>query len=148
VETYREAAKEHLGRAQWLFDRESYFLAHYSSGLAIECHLKARILRRTNGFESRHNLSFLMRESQFESVIPKNRFREFSAIFSGANQRWRNNQRFCSEQELLDSLTNIRSEKIKSERTKPGGRWLNFSHTLLNYAYEIINLGERQWNSV
>lgn len=69
-ETYRTAAREHLERAQDLFSSGSYYLAHYLSGLAVECHLRAWVLTKTREFDSRHDLEMLAKKSGIPDIIP------------------------------------------------------------------------------
>ncbi|MCC6442240.1 MAG: HEPN domain-containing protein [Armatimonadetes bacterium] len=140
-ESYRVAAKEHLERAQNLFNTESYYLAHYLGGLAIECHLRAWLRRRTDKFDSRHDLDRLAKESGFYAVIPYSQNQEFGSTFGTANERWRSNHRYYSERQLLDYMNNIRAEFNVS-----GNRWKNLARTLLNCARKVINQGEAKWN--
>jgi HEPN domain-containing protein len=140
-QTYLLAAREHLERAQVLFDNESYFLAHYLSGLAIECHLRAWLRRNTSDFDSRHDLELLAKESGFYRIVGKARVSDFSPIFTMVNKRWRSNHRYYSERQLLDYLS-----EIKAEFGIRGNRWKNLARKLLNGAYTIIKEGEAKWN--
>lgn len=141
--TYRDAAKEHLERAQNLFNDGSYFLAHYMSGLAVECHLRAWRYRATKEFESRHDLRLLAKESGFNNLIPTARDKEFSSMFGVLNLRWRSNHRYYSERQLLDYWS---SSEVKAEFNVRGERWKNAARTILDYSYEIIKQGEIKWD--
>ena len=142
AQTYRDAAKEHLLRAQENFDSENYFLAHYLSGLAVECHLRAYLRSAQTQFESRHNLRELAKESRFLIIVPENQAFAFSAKFTLLNLRWRSNHRYYSERQFLDYMTEIRAEfDVK------GNRWKNLARTVLDLAYDIINQGEAKWDS-
>ena len=140
-ETYRIAAREHLARAQDQFGNGSYYLTHFLSGLAVECHLRAWLLRRTREFDSRHDLQRLAAESGYYDIVPNERASDLSSVFATVNLRWRSNQRYYSERQLLDYLT-----EIKAEFNVKGGRWKNVARTLLNCAYDIINQGEAKWD--
>ncbi len=87
AETYRDAAKEHLLRAEESFRSEQYYLSHYLSGLAVECHLRAYLRRATDQFESRHDLYQLAKEANFYAIIPRNKADNFSAKFLTLNLR-------------------------------------------------------------
>lgn len=140
-ETYRIAAREHLLRAQDQFDNGSYYLAHYLSGLAVECHLRAYLRRKTREFNSRHDLERLARESGFYGVVSSERASDFSPVFEQVNLRWRSNHRYYSERQLLDYLNSIRAEfNVRGER------WKNLARFLLDCAYMVINEGEAKWN--
>lgn len=142
AETYRIAAKEHLLRAQENYDDENYFLAHYLSGLAVECHLRAYLRQIKIQFESRHDLRDLASEAQFFNIVPQNQVDDFSVKFSVLNLRWRSNHRYYSERQFLAYMTEIRAEfGVK------GDRWKNLARTILNLAYDVINQGEAKWDS-
>lgn len=142
AETYRNAAKEHLLRAQGCFDEKDYFLSHYLFGLAVECHLRAYRKLTSDEFSSRHDLSDLAEESGFFDIVPDNRAKDFSEKFSTLNLRWRSNHRYYSVRQFLDYMTSIKAEfNVKGDREK------NLARTVLNLAYDIINQGEAKWNS-
>ncbi len=142
AESYRIAAIEQLARAQDQFDGGSYYLTHYLSGLAVECHLRAWLRRRTDQFDPRHDLELLARESGFYSEVSSGRVSEFSSVFTMANKRWRSNHRYYTERQLLDYLTSI-----KAEFGSRGDRWKNLARTLLNCAHKVIKEGEAKWNA-
>ncbi len=150
ADTYRNAAREHLARAQELFEAEGtqdYFLAHYLAGLAVECHLRAYLLRVTTEFNSRHDLRELATELGFYKIVPAAQVSAFSAKFSLLNIRWRSNHRYYSERQFLDYMTEIGAEFSKKGARVAGNRWKNVSRTALNLAHEIINQGEAKWES-
>ena len=142
AETYRNAAKEHLLRAQENFDDGQYFLSHYLSGLAVECHLRAYLRQAAPQFDSRHDLRELAKEAHFFEIVPQNRVGDFSDKFATLNLRWRSNHRYYSERQFLDYMTDI-----KAEFDARGERWKNLARTVLNLAYEVINQGEAKWDS-
>lgn len=145
--TYREASNEHLKKAQDLFDSGSYYLSHYLSGLAIECHLHAWRLHSTKekGFSSRHDLEQLANESKFFDIIPMKRSEEFSIIFTDINKRWRSDQRFDTEKQVLDYLTKVTRNTDITRSSNSGSRWELFSNHLLGRAYQVIKQGEAKW---
>lgn len=109
--------------------------------MAVECHLRAYLRRRTDQFDSRHDLRALAKESGFFEIVPQGRVDGFSAKFSTLNLRWRSSQRYYSEREFLDYMM------IGAEFHTRGERWKNLSRTVLNIAYEVINQGEAKWDS-
>ena len=142
AESYRAAAREHLERADRLHASEEFFLAHYMSGLAVECHLRAHLRLLTSEFDARHDLEKLAEEAGFTSIVPQNLEAAFSIKFETLNRRWRSNQRYYTERQFLDYMTTIRAEFHQG-----GNRWKNLSRTILNLAHEIINQGEAKWSS-
>jgi len=141
-ETYRMAAREHLAKAQDLFENGSYYLAHYLSGLAIECHLRAWLERETGKFERSHDLKLLAEKSHFYRVISAQRLSHFSSVFAIANLRWRSNHRYWPERQFFQYMNDI-----KAEYQARGGTWkAKIACAMLGCAYEIVNEGETQWN--
>ena len=142
AQTYRDAAKENLLRAQESFDAENYFLAHYLSGLAVECHLRAYLRAAKSQFDARHDLPELAKEAHFFEIVSDNQDDNLSGKFNLLNLRWRSSHRYYSERQFLDYMT-----EIKAEFNVKGNRWKNLARTVLELAYEIINQGEAKWDS-
>ena len=94
AETYREAALEHASLA-WRLHHEScqYAPAHYWAGLAVECMLRAYRLGHQPGFDSRHDLAELARDSRFYDYVPSRQAREVAAAMLEVVVRWRNDLR-------------------------------------------------------
>ncbi len=141
AETYRFAAREHLERALWLHQNGEYFLSHFASGLAVECHLRAYLRLLINEFNSRHDLRELAKESGFYDIVPIGLETEFYNAFETLNLRWRSNQRYYSNRQFLDYMTEIQADFKRS-----GDRWKNHSRTLFDLASKIITQGEAKWN--
>jgi hypothetical protein len=146
AQAYRDAAKEHLGRADQLFREEPYFLAHYVAGLAVECHLRAYLRQVTKEFDSRHDLNGLAKESGFYDVVPTKQAARFSAVFGLLNARWRSNHRYYSERQFLDYMNEPNAMAQDDIRAR-GDKWKNLTRTVVNAAHEIINQGEAKWKS-
>lgn len=65
AEHYYRASHERMSQAHHLY-REGdgfYALAMYTAGVAVECLLRAYLLKRNRQFESRHDLLLLFKES-------------------------------------------------------------------------------------
>ena len=142
ADSYRSAALEHLQRAQEAYSDEGYFLAHYLAGVAVECLLRAYLLRVTREFDARHDLYQLARNARFFDLIPYELQQEYGAKFSLLNLRWRSNHRYATEKQWRDYLAELKADfSLKGDRAK------NNSRTLLNIALDIVNLGDRKWTS-
>lgn len=141
-ETYRKAAIEHLERAQELFGSGSYYLVHYLSGLAVECHLRAWLRRDSREFDARHDIEILAKKSGFYDIVASERVKDFTSFIEIVNKRWRSNQRYYSERQLLYYLDSIRAEFGVS-----GDRWKNMARTMLNCAQQVIKQGEAKWKN-
>src|SRR5689334_3990123 len=68
-EHYYRAALERIKQAEYLYrEGNSYALAMYVAGVAVECILRAFRARKAPVFESRHDLLLLFAESGMVSV--------------------------------------------------------------------------------
>lgn len=140
-ESYRQAARDNLTRAQELFENGSYFLSFYLSGLAVECHLRAWRYLQVPGFEHNHNLSYLAEVTGFLGMIRGKGTERFSAAFSFLSKTWRSNHRFCAERQFYQNM----GEKGVEKRSM-GSDWKEvIAHTALNSAHEVFKQGEAKW---
>jgi HEPN domain len=152
---YFQASVERIRQAHRLY-REGkgyYALAMYAAGLAVECLLRAYVVKRKREFESRHDLLLLFKESGILNVDPaKIKARGLTdeqieehqqALWSSVNVVfivWRNNYRFASEARLLAHL-----KKMKLYQGKKGDLLKAKAHDLLKAAQEFIDKGVFQW---
>ncbi len=140
AESYRAAALEHMERAQEFHAEGRYFLAHYFAGVAVECLLRAYLLRINPEFDSRHDLYQLARSSGFFNLVPYNLQPVYSSKFAVLNLRWRSNHRYATEEQWRSYLSGLKADfSMKGERVK------NNSRTVLNIAYDIVSLGDKKW---
>lgn len=67
---YFRASVERMSQAQHLYRQGEghYALAMYTAGLAVECLLRAYMVKRSREFESRHDLLLLFKESGILNV--------------------------------------------------------------------------------
>ena len=73
AEHYFRASVERMNQAQFLYreGRGYYALAMYAAGLAVECLLRAYMVKRKREFEARHDLLLLFKESGILNVDPQ-----------------------------------------------------------------------------
>jgi hypothetical protein len=155
-EEYFRAGTERMRQARILHRAgESYALAMYCGGLAVECMLRAFRSRRDPSFESRHDLADLLRASALlhieeehmrargipEEVILENAL----ALRAAMNQvvtLWHNNLRFASEASMRTFLNRIgRLQGIKGDALKKNAL------DLLNAAQQVVDRGVALWSS-
>src|SRR5947209_12246097 len=69
---YFRASVERMSQAHHLYrkGKGSYALAMYAAGLAVECLLRAYLVKRKREFESRHDLLLLFKESGILDADP------------------------------------------------------------------------------
>lgn len=152
---YFRASVERMSQAQHLYRQgEGYYaLAMYTAGLAVECLLRAYMVKRRREFESRHDLLLLFKESGILDVdADKLKAKGLTEGQIQAHQRslwtsvntvfilWRNNYRFASEARLLAHL-----KKMKMYRGVKGSLLKAKTHDLLGAAQIFIDKGVFQW---
>jgi HEPN domain-containing protein len=141
AEHYLEAARERIFSAVRLYELSRYSAAIYLAGVAVECILRAYILRKTKDFESRHDLSDLMRKSSIADFIPPKQNREFGMYLTTVWRRWKNNYRYASISRLSSEFRDIGlCTGIKGDPLKENAR------ITLSASEKIINAGVLAWN--
>jgi hypothetical protein len=152
---YYRAGVERISQAQHLFrsGKGYYALAMYAAGLAVECLLRAYLVRRTRAFESRHDLLLLLKESGILDLAPE-RLRALGlsaqqiqehqkTLASTVNEvfvLWRNNYRFASEARLLAHL-----KRMKLYQRAKGDLLKAKAAELLKAAQRFVDKGVLQW---
>jgi hypothetical protein len=152
---YFRASLERMSQAQHLY-REGdgyYALAMYTAGLAVECLLRAFIVKRNRAFESRHDLLLLFKESGILNVdvdtlggkgLTDDQIRGHQkALHSSVNAvfiLWQNNFRFAAEARLLAHL-----KKMKLYRGTKGNLLKAKASELLQAAQVFVDRGVLQW---
>ena len=152
---YFRASVERMSQAHHLYreGKGCYALAMYVAGLAVECLLRAYVVKRKREFESRHDLLLLFKESGILNVDPdKLKARGLTdeqiqehqkVLWSSVNAvfiLWRNNYRFASEARLLAHL-----KKMKLYQGKKGDLLKAKAYDLLKAAQGFIDKGVLQW---
>jgi hypothetical protein len=155
-EEYYQAARERLRQAREIHDsKESYALAMYCSGLAVECMLPAFRWQKDPSFEGRHDLEELFRASGLLQAheerarrkrIPEEEIERSVAEILDAKDKvmalWQNNLRFASEASLRAYLN--RSGRLRGIR---GDALRKNSADLLLAAAIIVDNGVKVWSS-
>ncbi|QTA83859.1 HEPN domain-containing protein [Desulfonema limicola] len=141
-EHYLEASWEQIDAARRLHNTQHYPAAIYIAGVAVECLLLAYRSRENPEFENRHDLRSLFKESGIAEFIRQKDQRKVSAMLGEVWSRWKNNYRFASYGRLIPEF-----RRLKLDRGIKGDILKHNSAVLIDYAFEIINLGVRRWTS-
>jgi len=110
-----------MTQARTLYSQnESYALAMYSAGLAVECLLRAFTWDRSGEFDGRHNLERLFGASRILRLadeanqavgLSESEMRSIGNELRGAMNTvaalWHNDFRFCSEQKVRSFLVSL-----------------------------------------
>ncbi len=156
AEDYRLAALERIEQAQANYDRGAFALAMYVAGVAVECMLRAYIIRRKGRgqLETGHNISLLLSESGLKAVALEDKQEQgaSSAVIAGYNREfvdrsttvsvsWSNDYRYASEARLRTHLRKIGLvQKVKGDILKAN------ANRFIQAASWIVQEGERLWN--
>src|SRR5258706_15728869 len=114
-EHYFKASTERIRQAEELyFTRNNFALCMYTAGVAVECMLRAYLLKKSSEFESRHDVLMLLDESGmvdagsdilkakgFSREEIENHCRSLESAVRMVSVLWHNNYRFASEARLL-----------------------------------------------
>ena len=139
AETYKEAAREHITVAQEMYLTGRYVLAHYLSGLAVECILRAYQYRLSPVFSGRHDLRVLYNDAQFGTVVAPAEEAQVSVALLEVTRRWSNSHRYRSEAAL----------RLFLRRANLGhtGKFVRESgRKIVNAAAIIVEIGVLQWS--
>ena len=139
AEDYREAAAEHVNVARELYDRKRYVLAHYISGLAVECIFRAYYARLNSIFDKRHDLVELAKAAKFYDLVPE-KADEVRAALGVVVSQWVNSHRYRSEAALRRFL-----KEGKLDRGIKGNFVKENSRRIVIAASELVNLGVLRW---
>ena len=147
-EDLKEAALERIGTARHLFEESekaggNLSASIYVAGVAVECILRAYRMKRDPEFDSRHDLADLLKASGFIGFVPEKRTREVSAALGDVWSRWKNEYRYASDRRVLSDLKRRGlTEGIRGDQLKECAR------TVVERAFELVNVGVARWNSV
>jgi hypothetical protein len=155
AEDYLSAATERLEEARSLYKRSgggaSYVLAIYLAGVAVECILRAFIIKRNRLMDTGHDLVELFVQSGLgEPLDPKapidsrDRFEtrrgELSGSISGIKYRWSNNLRYTSRKRYVKHLRDAgQLGKNRGDELKENAR------QVIEAAVTIVNHGVEVW---
>ncbi len=156
AEHYYRAGLERMAQAQHLYrhGKGNYALAMYAAGLAVECTLRAFLLRGGNKqFESRHDVLLLAKESgmlhvdrarlEAKGLTEKQIDEHETALWASVNDvfiLWRNSYRFASEARLLAHLRKMKLyDGIKGDPLKANAL------RLVGAAQRFVDKGVLQW---
>ena len=156
ADEYYRASVERMQQAIQIYESgNSYALAMYCGGLAVESLLRAFRWTTPATFEGRHDLSDLLRASglleindkylQQRQVSERVAYEEslrFRAAMSDVNSLWRNNLRLASEASLKAFLR--RTQRLRGVKGNPLKK---NARDLINAAQMVIDRGVTLWTS-
>jgi len=131
---------ERLGAADALFYAGHYGECIYVAGLAVECTLRAHLVRRDPEFDSRHDLRDLLKASGLSDLVPESQRRRLTICLAEIWARWRNSYRFLPAAELKADLHRRGLlHRLKGDPLKANAR------RLLDCSRDIVGMGYYLW---
>ena len=105
TDTYRNGAKERLGDARVLLDRQRFVCAIYAAGLAVEGMLRSLIWMRSKEFSERHDLRKLaVCVGDLGLLRPGERDEGFVSDVQSISRCWSNALRYADKDKAADFL--------------------------------------------
>jgi HEPN domain-containing protein len=142
-EHYLKASLDRIEDARKLYNSGNYVGSIYLSGVSVECMFRAYAAGNTDDFDSRHDLTRLLRASGISEIISVSQRRDIGAALGNIWSRWKNNYRYASEELIRAEL-----KKLKLDRGIKGD-WLKFnSMTVLDSALTVISTGAKRWKEL
>jgi len=142
-EHYFKASQDRIKEARKLHNSGNYVGSIYLSGVSVECMFRAYAAKNMGDFDSRHDLTLLLRASGMLEVISVSQRRNISAALGNIWSRWKNSYRYASEELIRAEL-----KKLKLDRGIKGD-WLKFSSmTVLDSALTVLSMGVKKWKTL
>ena len=142
-EHYFKASQDRIKEARKLHNSGNYVGSIYLSSVSAECMFRAYAARNTDDFDSRHDLTRLLRASGISEIISVSQRRNIGAALGNIWARWKNNYRYASEELIRAEL-----KKLKLDRGIKGD-WLKYnSMTVLDSALTVLSIGVKKWKTL
>ena len=157
ADQYYEVSLQRMRQAKKVYhEGDSYALAMYLAGLAVESMLRAFRWIKDPSFEGRHDLSDLLKASKLfeidsdymrlkgakEEAIQRSR-RNIRIAMNDIVLLWQNNLRFASESTLKAHLIKLRKvQGIKGDPLKKNAL------DLIEAAQTVVDRGNMRWTSL
>lgn len=142
AEHYLDASRSRADTARRLHEAQRYSASIYFAGIAVECLLRAYVVRRDPRFDSRHDLMYLFKRSGIEEFItPEDRI-HIGAWLGEVWSKWKNDYRYASDDRLRTEFKRLQHDRdIKGDYLKENSR------RVLEAALQLRTKGELRWNS-
>ena len=142
ADQYLDASRHRADTARRLYEANRHAAAIYFAGVAVECLLRAYVVRRDPTFDSRHDLSDLFKRSELKDFIMINDRRAIGAWLGEVWSKWKNDYRYASDDRLRSEF-----KRLKQDRGITGDCLKENSRRVVEAALQIQTKGELQWNS-
>jgi len=145
ADVYLRAAIERIEAANTLYEQQSYVLAYYISGVAVECILLAYLRRSGQRREDHHDLGQLEARGGFLNGFRNERLREaLTADLTDVMVRWHNSHRYRSGDALRKYL-NRRPKLLREGRVRDVVKF-HCEH-IVAAANRIVEAGVERWKA-
>lgn len=143
AETYYRTALERIVDAGLLNKEGHYSYAMHTSGLAVECLLRAFRTLKGASFDERHDLWRLWKGTTLAEIRYETSHAQIHQALITISRLWNNGFRFMSQKEMQAFLKNAGQDRgIK-------GDFLKYrSQELHEAADELIRIGDKRWKQL
>jgi len=142
VDQYLEASRYRMETARRLHDQQRFSGAIYFAGVAVECLLRAYILRKDPTFDERHDLSDMFKRSELADFVHSGERQDVSAWLGTVWARWKNSYRYASDDRLRTEFKGLKHDRgVKGDPLKENSRMV------IEAALQLRTLGEKRWTS-
>jgi hypothetical protein len=142
AQDYLDAAGSRIRSAEILQTNRRYSAAIYFAGVAVECVLRAYVVRQDPEFDARHDLQELLRQSQLGALTRGKHYRQANAWLGEVWARWKNDYRYASDERLRSEFRRCRlNYGIKGDFLKENCR------RMLEAALQLHAIGAERWRS-
>lgn len=123
---------------------KSVIFALYCAGVAVECMLRAYMVKNNVEFDAKHDLEKLYLKSQMAMLLNQNEKEKISTAIRTINKFWKNDFRYTSEKRLKRILGHELAKDKPSFRDI--NKYFDKRYTDIFKASEIIiKIGEEKW---
>jgi HEPN domain-containing protein len=137
---YVDAAQERLSNAKRLYEASQYSFALYAAGVAVECLLRAFIVRLVPILEEAHNLPMLLDASKIGLIVTPTENEQIYQAVGVLARRWKNDLRYTSNNRLRRRL-----KKLKLDRGIRGDFLKENCRIAIDMAATILRIRVKKW---
>ena len=137
---YLAAAEDLLAAIPALYIHGNHALLIYTSGLSVECMLRAYRMRKGLPFRSDHALGPIAEEAGLPDLLPETDRERYDAALATLIVGWRNLHRFRSKEAMRRFLKGLKLDRgIQGDFVKENARRISSA------AYDLVGLGVQRW---
>ncbi|MDQ7090770.1 MAG: hypothetical protein Q9M50_09005 [Methylococcales bacterium] len=137
---------------------QSIIFSLYCAGVAVECMLRAYILKITTEFNSKHDLELLYLDSKIATLLSLEEKKDLTTSIKKLNKIWRNDLRYTSKDRMIRLIlselncsnkkhTQLQNSINQHRNADDKFNMLFYDHFKQTFeaANLIVEIGKRKW---